>query len=189
MPTLHQFSGHADRNELGMTNPEFPDENCPAGNCAELQFNPRPGLNDSGDRVRQIVDFLTFLGAPPRGEITAESVKGEAIFQRIGCESCHVSTLQTGDHPSAALHRVTYHPYSDFLLHDMGPSADGIALGDAKANELRTKPLWGFWKKFSGSSVDKRIRAHEGQGRRARDRYIALTPDEKVQLEAFLRSL
>ena len=47
VPTLFQFSGDAFVNEMGITTPDFPNENCPQGNCAELAFNPAPGINDT----------------------------------------------------------------------------------------------------------------------------------------------
>ena len=48
VPTIIQFAGDAYLNELGVTSPDFPTENCPQGNCAELAFNPAPGINDDG---------------------------------------------------------------------------------------------------------------------------------------------
>ena len=39
VPTLFQFAGDAYLNEMGITSPEFPNENCPQGNCAELALN------------------------------------------------------------------------------------------------------------------------------------------------------
>ena len=67
VPTLQQFSGDAYLNEMGITSPDFPNENCPSGNCAELRFNPRPGLNDGGEDVDALANFMRFLAAPPRG--------------------------------------------------------------------------------------------------------------------------
>src|SRR5207244_3070002 len=107
--TLFEFSGDALLNEMGITNPGFPGENCPSGDCAELQFNPRPGLNDGGERVKALADFMKFLGAPPRdAAVTAEVTAGEAVFDRIGCNACHVATLQTAANPNPAFDRVTY---------------------------------------------------------------------------------
>src|SRR5439155_1684983 len=142
---LFEFSGDALLNEMGITNPGFPGENCPSGDCAELQFNPRPGLNDGGERVKALADFMKFLGAPPRDTaVTAEVTAGEAVFDRLGCNACHVATLQTAANPNLAFDRVTYHPFSDFLLHDMGALGDGIEQGSATGREIRTAPLWGL---------------------------------------------
>jgi CxxC motif-containing protein (DUF1111 family) len=195
VPTLQQFSGDAYLNELGITSPLFPDENCPQGNCAELQFNPRPGLNDGGEDVAALTNFMRFLAAPPRGAITADVTAGEAVFARIGCDACHTPALQTAANASPALNHVTYHPYSDFLLHDMGSLGDGVPQGAASAREFRTAPLWGlrtitsFLHDGRATSIEAAILAHDGQGGTARNRYAALNATERNQLLAFLRSL
>lgn len=195
VPTLFQFAGDAYLNEMGITNPFFPTENCPSGNCNELQFNPRPGLNDGGEDTRALTDFMTLLAAPPRGTITPDVTAGEGVFNRIGCNACHVATLQTGSSAIAALNRVTYSPYSDFLLHDMGALGDGIEQGAATGREIRTAPLWGlrlvttFLHDGRTRTIEGAITAHDGQGRAARDRFNALSPTERTRLLAFLRSL
>ena len=190
VPTLHQFAGDAYLNELGITSPDFPEENCPSGRCAELRFNPQPGLNDSGADVRLLTAYMRVLAPPPRGPITADVTAGEAVFTRIGCDSCHVQSLQTAS-------GVTYHPYSDFLLHDMGAThADGVPQGDASASEFRTAPLWGlranrewFTHTAGARTVTGAILAHDGQGRASRDRFNALDATDRARLLAFLGSL
>jgi CxxC motif-containing protein (DUF1111 family) len=195
VPTLFQFSGDAYLNEMGITSPFFPNENCPQGDCNELQFNPRPGLNDGGEDVDALANFMAMLAPPPRGPITADVTAGEAVFNRIGCNSCHVSTLQTGQHDNPALNRVTYNPYSDFLLHDMGSLGDGIVQGTATGRELRTAPLWGL-RMMTTLLHDGRVRtiegaigAHDGQGRASRDAFNGLNANDRARLLAFLRSL
>ncbi|HEX2833849.1 MAG TPA: di-heme oxidoredictase family protein [Thermoanaerobaculia bacterium] len=193
--TLLQFSGDAYLNEMGITSPAFPNENCPGGNCAELQFNPRPGLNDGGEDVTLLADFMAILAAPPRGATNADTNAGEQLFNQIGCNSCHVASLQSGAHAIAALNRVTYQPYSDFLLHDMGNLGDGIPQGAASAREIRTAPLWGlrvvtqFLHDGRANTLDAAINAHDGQGRASRDRFNALNANDRNRLLAFLRSL
>jgi CxxC motif-containing protein (DUF1111 family) len=85
VPTIFQFAGDALVNEMGITNPDFPNESCRQGNCAELSFNPAPGLNDTGTRVTALNNFMTMLAAPPRAAQTADSIQGEQIFEAIGC--------------------------------------------------------------------------------------------------------
>ena len=195
VPTLFQFSGDALLNETGITNPGFPDENCPSGNCAELQFNPKPGLNETTAGVQALADFQSFLAAPPRGAITADAEAGEQVFNAIGCNACHVSTLQTGSNPNPAFDRVTYHPYSDFLLHDMGPLGDGIEQGTATGREIRTAPLWGLRVIVSllhdarAKTIEAAVVAHDGQARGARDRFNALSVTDRAKLLDFLKSL
>lgn len=140
-PTLHQFGGDAYLNEMGITNPEFPDENCPQGDCGALSCNPASGLNDDGTGVQEFTDFMTFLAPPPRGRITPDAASGERIFQNLGCASCHRADMRTGSNSVEALNQVTYHPYSDFLLHDMGSLGDGITQNKATGRLMRTAPL------------------------------------------------
>jgi CxxC motif-containing protein (DUF1111 family) len=196
VPNLFQFSGDAYLNEMGITNPQFPDENCPQGDCTLLACNPVPTLNDDGEGVDKFTDFMTFLAAPPRGTITPEVTAGDQLFLNIGCASCHRPTLQTGPNRVKALDQVTFHPYSDFLLHDMGSLGDGITQGNATGKLMRTAPLWGlrvitsFLHDGSASTLEEAIQAHDGQAKPARNRFFNdLSPKEQEQLLAFLRSL
>jgi CxxC motif-containing protein (DUF1111 family) len=194
-PSLFQFAGEASLNEMGITNPEFPNENCANGTCNDLARNPAPGLNDTGDGVRQLTDFMLMLGAPSRGLITADATAGEQVFQQLGCNQCHVPNLTTGSHPIAALSTKTYSPYSDFLLHDMGALGDGIVQGDASGREFRTAPLWGlraqrtFLHDGRANNIDDAITAHDGQARASREDYQRLDAQARVRLMAFLNSL
>jgi CxxC motif-containing protein (DUF1111 family) len=195
VPTLIQFAGDAYVNEMGITTPDFPNELCPQGNCAELAFNPLPGINDDGTGPVVLHNYMTLLGAPPRGAQNRDTAEGESTFERIGCAQCHVATLRTGAHPIAALDHKTYHPYSDFLLHDMGPLGDGLEMGSATGREFRTTPLWGlrFITRYlhdgRAATLDAAILAHDGQARDARDRFAALTANAKTKVMAFLQSL
>jgi CxxC motif-containing protein (DUF1111 family) len=195
VPTLFQFAGDAYVNELGITTPDFPNESCPQGNCAELSFNPMPGINDDGSGAILLNHFMTLLGAPARGPQNRDTDEGAATFESAGCASCHVATLRTGSSPVAALDRQTYHPYSDFLLHDMGSLGDDIEQGAAKGKEMRTAPLWGlryittFLHDGRAKTLDQAIRAHDGEASAARERYVSLSENAKAKLMAFLRSL
>jgi len=193
--TLHQFSGDAYLNEMGVTSPQFPDENCPQGDCASLAFNPVPALNNDGEDVEHFADFMTLLGPPPRGERSFRSQAGAAVFRRIGCASCHTPSLVTGASPVGALSHKVFQPYSDFLLHDMGELGDGIVQGNAGARQMRTAPLWGLDARRTylhdgrATSVEAAILGHAGQGAMARSRYARLNPNLRAALLAFLRSL
>jgi CxxC motif-containing protein (DUF1111 family) len=195
-PTLLQFSADAYLNEMGITSPMFPDENCPQGRCGELAYNPVAGLNDAdGADVFAFANFMTFLAPPPRGPGSERARAGERVFTDIGCAVCHLPTLVTGRNPIEALDQVVYHPYSDFLLHDMGSLGDGIVQAAAGARQMRTAPLWGM-RVATGLLHDGRattaveaILAHDGQGRRARSRFTALGDKDREALLAFLDSL
>ena len=103
--------------------------------------------------------------------------------------------MKTGSSEIAALRHRPFHPYSDFLLHDMGLLGDGIAQGAASGSEMRTAPLWGlrmvtrFLHDGSAASPEEAILAHDGQGKAARDRFNALDADDRSKLLEFLGSL
>jgi len=193
--TLHQFSGDAYLNEMGITSPEFPNESCPQGNCAALAFNPVPEMNDDGEDVGKFADFMTMLGPPPQGASTPQTIAGNDAFTKIGCADCHTPTLETGDSPIAALSHKSFHPYSDFLLHDMGSLGDGIVQGQATGALMRTAPLWGlnarptYLHDGRASTVETAIYAHDGQAKVARNRYRALHAADQQALIAFLKTL
>ncbi len=193
--TLQGFAADAYLNELGITSPMFPSENCPQGDCDALVFNPAPGLNDDGSGVEALTNFMTFLAAPPRGPVGQAEREGEAVFQDVGCANCHVPTLRTGSHAVPALNEVTFQPFSDFLLRDMGSLGDGMVQGQATGSEFRTAPLWGlrtvrrFLHDGRARSIAEAVLMHDGQGRASRDRAAALPPALQQRLLAFLQSL
>jgi CxxC motif-containing protein (DUF1111 family) len=194
--TLETFAGDAYLNEMGITNPLFPTENAPQGDASLLTTcDTVPGLEDDGTGIQAFTDFMTFLGPPPRGPITPHVQAGQAIFHQIGCASCHSPALETGPSAVAALDQVTFQPFSDFLLHDMGTLGDGIEQGLAKGYEMRTAPLWGlrvrtrFLHDGSTATLEEAILGHEGQGQYARDLFKQLNPAEMQVLIGFLNSL
>jgi CxxC motif-containing protein (DUF1111 family) len=195
-PTLHVFAGDAYVNEMGVTNPSFPQENCPnAPNDSCAECDPKPGLDDDGGDVTAFADFMTFLAPPPPGTLAPSDKEGEKQFSKIGCADCHAPTLTTGPNPSAALDRQTYHPYSDFLLHDMGALGDGITQNNATGTLMRTAPLWGVRAQTSllhdgrATTVRDAILAHDGQAAAARNNYAALNAEQQRKLVAFVNSL
>ena len=144
--------------------------------------------------------------APPRGAITPQVQAGEAVFHEIGCSLCHTSTLQTAPAGTSlngglfivppALGSKTIHPFSDFLLHNVG-TGDGIVQngGQETRNKLRTAPLWGLRTRSrllhdgSASDLETAIERHEGEARHARREFRELRRDEVRSLMAFLNSL
>lgn len=195
VPTLHVFGGDAYLNEMGVTNPSFPNENCPQGDCALLACNPYPYLNDDGGDVNHFAQFMTALAPPPRGEITAQVTAGEAVFTSVGCADCHTPTLTTGPSSLAQFNYQSFHPYSDFLLHDMGSLGDGITQNLATGKLMRTAPLWGLRSQPSllhdgrATTLVEAIDAHDGQAAASKANFGALSASDQNVLLAFLRSL
>ncbi|MDP1747636.1 MAG: di-heme oxidoredictase family protein [Bacteroidota bacterium] len=176
-------------------------------------YNAQSGIN-TGDHVpdpevsssfvHSLVFYMRTLKAPPRRNINdADVVAGQNLFEEIGCTSCHKSTFITTESDISALSNQTFHPYSDFLLHDMGELLDdSYPEGSANSNEWRTPPLWGIGlaKDSQGGNMfllhDGRATTFEGvisyhggeaSGRRAA--FYALTEQQKGQIIKFLESL
>ncbi|MEL6181049.1 MAG: di-heme oxidoredictase family protein, partial [Myxococcota bacterium] len=104
-----------------------------------------PELPD--EQLSHLVKYVSLLGVRARRHIDdPAALRGEALFTAIGCGGCHRSEVMTGPHhPLAELRNQRIHPYTDLLLHDMGPGlADTLGEGDATGAEWRTAPLWGL---------------------------------------------
>lgn len=203
--TVFDFAGDAYKDEMGITTPGWfrsgdgrliDEENPPQGNAASLEYNPAHNPNE--EDVLDIVlftDFMSFLAPPPQGTETATTRRGESVFSRIGCADCHTPTLFTGNHDSASLRFMSFHPYSDFLLHDMGSLGDGIEQGTGTGADMRTAPLWGLRVQASflhdgrAKTISDAILQHEGQGRFSRSRFAQLSQRDREDLLAFLNSL
>lgn len=154
--------------------------------------------------VHNVVFYLQTLKAPiQRHQNDAEVIKGERLFIQTGCESCHKQTLKTDFSTIAPLSNKTFHPYTDLLLHDMGPGLDdGYTEGSATTAEWRTPPLWGLGlspnsqggKYFllhdgRAKSIEEAILLHGGEAQQSRNKFIQLSTQEKNNLLKFLASL
>ena len=209
--SLESFSADAYLNEMGITSPLFPDENTSAGRNVGFGtgFDPVPEPEDEGEDVEAFANFMRSTKAPSRGRITRAVQEGETLFNQVGCNGCHVSTLRTARAGTLinggamrvpfALGNKIFHPYSDFLSHDIG-TGDGIPVlpGPEYANTrnlMRTAPLWALRTRnrlmHDGLSFTKQeaIQRHANQGAGARDRYNALTDQQKSLVLTFLDSL
>jgi CxxC motif-containing protein (DUF1111 family) len=172
-----------------------------AGNISDDVADPEVGSNV----VERLVFYMRTLKAPTRrNEDDADVIAGAEVFSKIGCESCHKSTLVTGPSEIEALNYKTFHPYTDLLLHDMGPDlGDGVPEGDATGNEWRTPPLWGlglaedsqggtgyYMHDGRATSLEEAIEMHtQGEAASIAVQYFVLPDAEKEQLMKFLKSL
>ncbi|WP_276370869.1 di-heme oxidoredictase family protein [Chryseolinea sp. H1M3-3] len=158
----------------------------------------------SDQTILDVVFYLKTLKAPiPRGSHQEEILAGKSIFMEIGCARCHRPEMKTGASSIAALSEKTFYPYTDLLLHDMGPGLDdGYTEGSAKTSEWKTPALWGLGlSKFSqgggyfllhdgrARSIEEAIVLHGGEGDSSRKNYESLSPDEQTKLIKFLESL
>lgn len=206
-PTLAHQSMDAAVNDMGVTNPLFPAEN-----CTEQQTECGDALSGTTDdayemteqQMNEVVTYLEFLAVPGRDHLdNPEVVKGEALFKEIGCESCHRETFVTGtDQRQRRLHNQTIHPYTDLLLHDMGPHlADYRPSFDADGYEWRTPPLWGiglvetvnghtrFMHDGRARNLEEAILWHGGEAANVQKRFTQLEADERASIIKFLKTL
>mgnify|MGYP001330076749 FL=1 len=151
-----------------------------------------------------MVFYLKTLKAPiPRNQNDPDVVSGKQIFSRIQCAACHTPSMKTGYSPIEALSNKGFHPYTDLLLHDMGPGLDdGYTEGFAETSEWRTPPLWGIGLSENSQggglfllhdgrarSIEEAILMHGGEAKNSRDEFNALSNQEKKQLLEFINSL
>lgn len=154
--------------------------------------------------VHNVVFYLQTLKAPiQRNPTDAEVMQGKNLFIQAGCESCHKQTLKTGFSNIAPLSNKIFHPYTDLLLHDMGPALDdGYTEGNAKTYEWRTPPLWGlglspnsqggqYFLMHDGraKSIEEAIQLHGGEAVSSKNKFNQMTAAERNAVLKFLKSL
>jgi CxxC motif-containing protein (DUF1111 family) len=209
--SLESFSADAYLNEMGITTPLFPEENTSNDRFVGYgsDYDPVPDPEDDGVDVVAFANFMRATKAPPRGPVNDDVLAGDALFNEIGCAICHTPSITTAPPGTKinggaftvpdALGNKIFHPYSDFLLHNIG-TGDGIPVLPlpeyaTTANQMRTAPLWGLRTRnrlmHDGLSMTKAdaISRHGGQAAAVTKKYNALSDAEKNQLLAFLDSL
>jgi CxxC motif-containing protein (DUF1111 family) len=224
--SLLSFASDAYLNEQGITNRFNLVENTSLGRFVGFGsgFDPvadnQPcvaGTRDAGqncgeDPDEDIVEFANFMRAtkaPPRdstGLVASDVSAGDSLFNAVGCNICHTRTITTAPAGTsinggafivpAALGNKNFHPFGDFLLHNVG-TGDGIVQngGQATANKLRTAPLWGMRTRgrlmHDGETTNRNdaILRHAGEATGVINNYRNLSTTQKNQLITFLQSL
>ncbi|MFL4469064.1 di-heme oxidoredictase family protein [Tateyamaria armeniaca] len=209
-PTIREQSASAFAGDIGISNPLFP---AAAGECTDLQAECKAAPHGDGDnRVFEIdaggLDLVTFysrnLGVPARRNVDDPTVlRGKEVFYATRCTACHQPAFVThrlADRPEQSFQLIW--PYTDMLLHDMGPGlADNRPEARATGTEWRTPPLWGIGltAQVSGHTYflhDGRARSlleailwHGGEAQNQRDAVVDMDPVDRDALIAFLESL
>jgi CxxC motif-containing protein (DUF1111 family) len=209
--SLLSFSADAYLNEMGITSPLFPEENTSSGLDVGFGsgYDEVPDPEDDGTDVLAFADFMRATKAPARGPLTAGVPAGEQLFKDIGCVICHVDRIVTSSPGTPinggkfrvpdALGNKIIHPYSDFLMHDIG-TGDGIPVLNepefaATAPQIRTAPLWGLRTRnrlmHDGLSftTHEAITRHGHQAAEVTAAYSALSANDQELLLEFLDSL
>jgi hypothetical protein len=218
--TLRAFSGDAYLNEMGITSADFPEE---LSTCAlnKTKFGvtldeddePEDESEDDGRAdVDRFADFMRALAPPPQLAQSSSAQAGHTLFNSIGCARCHVESIRTAANPAnfipgttggaaisstinTLLANQTFHPFSDFLLHDMGSLGDGITSDDAGPTMMRTAPLWGirarsrFLHDGRAETVADAIALHDGQGANAAEAFQRLSATQQQQVLDFLNTI
>ena len=154
--------------------------------------------------LAEMTRYIGTLGVGAQRDYADPQVQwGEQVFTTIGCAQCHTSTLTTSEfHPWTELRDQTIHPFSDMLLHDMGPGlADNMGEGNATGAEWRTTPLWniGLTAAVGGQesylhdgrarTLEEAILWHGGEGAASAESFRSLPASDRNALVEFLKSL
>ncbi|WP_051174304.1 di-heme oxidoredictase family protein [Marinimicrobium sp. LS-A18] len=211
----HQLAS-AFNTDMGVMTSVLPEPDCGANqtDCGST------GSELADAHLDDLVKYIALLGVRPQRNYDDPAVQnGEQLFDTVGCAGCHTPSYQTSEyHPLAELRDQTIYPYTDMLLHDMGPGlADNLGEGEATGAEWRTPPLWGlglsacvtggvenptggqgnevctpehsYLHDGRARSVEEAILWHGGEGQAAKDAYQALSASDKQDLISFLNSL
>lgn len=203
-PNLMQQVLAAFHGDMGVTSFFFMEENCMPVQKECLEKKPfmkpelTPGIQNG------VMLYLRAGAVPGRRAVDSEPVRrGAALFERTGCAACHRPTLTTGEYPAyPPLSHVTFHPYTDLLVHDMGSElADGRPDFAATGSEWRTAPLWGiglagkvnpgvrFLHDARARTLAEAVLWHGGEAAPAREAFRELPKGSRADLVAFLESL
>ena len=209
----HQIAG-ALNTDMGVMTSALPKPDCGASQTG-CGNDKGPELAD--DYLADLTKYISLLGVRARRDIAdADALKGETLFGSIGCASCHVAELTTSKfHPLAELRNQLIHPYTDLLLHDMGPGlADNLGEREATGAEWRTTPLWGiglsacvtggvvgpfqhavcspshsYLHDGRARTIEEAILWHGGEGEQSKAAYAALAAGDQAAVLKFLNSL
>jgi CxxC motif-containing protein (DUF1111 family) len=205
--SLLSFVADAYLNEMGVTNRLRLKDVTAVG---KVTRDPEDTPDDLGlANIDHFAQFIRGTKVPPRDtalSATPAAQFGGAVFERIGCATCHVTTIVTAPAGTPinggtfivpdALGSKIIHPYGDFLLHDLG-TGDGIVQNPPQdtANKLRTVPLWGLrthprhMHDLKSLTFENAVERHGGEAAHIRHRFRELAPAEKEALITFLNSL
>lgn len=203
-PTVHAQTAAAFVHDMGITSADHPAEPLTGPQRAAIRCANGGEPEIDAHKLARVVFYSRTIAVPAQRDADApDVVAGRAHFAAFGCATCHVPSWTTGatDLPAGfADQRI--HPYTDLLLHDLGPGlADGKRDGDAEPAEWRTPPLWGiglipavngherYLHDGRARGLAEAVLWHGGEALAARERFRMAPPRQREELLAFLRSL
>jgi CxxC motif-containing protein (DUF1111 family) len=195
--------------DMGTTNDRYPEE--VAHGQSQMMGFSHYGIQISTREMENVDLYLQSLAVPARRNVNDPVVKrGEEMFYAAKCHLCHVTTLHTRPRGTVLLNGTqlpwlgsqVIHPYSDYLLHDMGTGLDDqYASGLAQGCEWRTTPLWGiglqpvvnghtyFLHDGRARNLTEAIMWHGGEGEASRILFSRMSKEDRSAMIAFLNSL
>jgi CxxC motif-containing protein (DUF1111 family) len=201
--TVEQQVAGAFVGDIGVTSRLQPEQNCPPAQaaCQAAPDGGRPELDDH--KLQRVTFYARTLAVPARRPTASGDLRrGAELFEEVGCASCHTPSTSTGRADIPELAEQDIQPFTDLLLHDMGPGlADGRPDFEASGNEWRTPPLWGvglvevvnghtrFLHDGRARSLEEAVLWHGGEAEAAQRRYVGLTAADRAALLAFLGTL
>ncbi|WP_406610641.1 di-heme oxidoredictase family protein [Agarivorans sp. JK6] len=206
-PSLMQQNAAAFNGDIGITSLMFTKDHCTAAqqDCLNATSGVDPDGSEVSDKLLGFVEFYTqHLAVPKRRIKDAEQVElGDKLFSQVNCDSCHKRSFTTAKREQLpALSEQLIYPYTDMLLHDMGPDlADGRGEYLASGQQWRTPPLWGvgLTETVNGHSqllhdgrarnVTEAIVWHGGEAEAAKQAFANLNQSQREALVAFVNSL
>ena len=190
----HQIAG-ALNSDIGITTTVFP----------VLDDGTEGGAGISDEDLDLMTRYTALLGMQARRGLNDPQVsQGETLFASTGCAKCHTPQFTTSSmHPMAEVRGQTISPYTDLLLHDLGPDmADNMGEGIATGSEWRTSPLWNightagvnetgeaYLHDGRAETLEEAILWHGGEAEASRDAFCNLSAAERAAIIAFLKSL
>ncbi|WP_343628475.1 di-heme oxidoredictase family protein [Roseateles sp.] len=207
-------------NDMSVTSPVFPNRSCSTDPAGCRKAPAQKGIQEAD--LTALTQYMQLLAVPaqrslasgfPRGvaptdehRVDAVQVQaGRKVFDALRCAACHTAEMKTGNtHPFAELRNQTIRPFTDLLLHDMGPAlADNLPEGQAQGAMWRTSPLWGigYTDKVQASvpvgylhdgrarTLTEAILWHGGEAEKSRQRFEQLSKMDRDALLAWLKSL
>jgi CxxC motif-containing protein (DUF1111 family) len=218
--SLRQQTAEALLLDMGLTSPVYGELDCQKAKECD---SSGASTAISADELELFGQYLGLLAVPAQRDLRSGYpagirvskehdvnpsliAQGKQLFNEAKCSGCHTPAFTTGlRHPLAELRNQRIQPYSDLLLHDMGPGlADGLPQGKVGGQYWRTAPLWGLGSLASvqggpdkvrylhdgrARSIDEAILWHDGEARTSRELYESMSASDRDALKAFLNSL
>ncbi|MEO0424358.1 MAG: di-heme oxidoredictase family protein [Pseudomonadota bacterium] len=207
--SVAQQTATAFAEDMGITSALFASEPCAAMGQLPCEGpsagdDPHEGVEITAGLFDRVVHFVSHLAPPAPPPPAADVVRGEGVFARLGCDGCHTPShlVATATHWSGLRALETIWPYTDLLLHDMGPGlASDLPEEGAAGAEWRTPALWGLGANLAANpdagllhdgrarTVPEAIAWHGGEGEQAAQAFLSLNRYERDALVAFIKAL